>query len=38
MLELKHVEHIAIAVKKLDEPIKYYEYIFGVLTELCEKN
>ena len=29
-MELTHIEHIGIAVKNLDEAVKFYEQIFGL--------
>ncbi len=29
-MELSHIEHIGIAVKNLDESIKYYENVLGL--------
>lgn len=29
-MELTHIEHIGIAVKNLDESIKYYEEVLGL--------
>ncbi len=33
-MEISHIEHIDIAVKSIDESIKYYEYIFWFINNL----
>jgi len=36
-MELTHIEHIGIAVKNLDEAIKFYEQIFGLKCYAVEE-
>jgi len=36
-MELTHIEHIGIAVKNLDESIKFYENIFGLKCYAVEE-
>lgn len=36
-MELTHIEHIGIAVKNLDEAIKFYEEIFGLKCYTVEE-
>ena len=36
-MELTHIEHIGIAVKNLDESIKFYEDIFGLKCYAVEE-
>jgi methylmalonyl-CoA/ethylmalonyl-CoA epimerase len=36
-MEITHIEHIGIAVKNLDEAIKYYEGILGLKCYLVEE-
>ena len=35
-MELTHIEHIGIAVKNIDEAIKYYENILGFKPVVCD--
>ncbi len=37
-MEITHIEHIAIAVKHLDEKIKYYENVLGFKCESIEES
>ena len=36
-MELTHIEHIGIAVKNLDESIKFYENVFGLKCYAVEE-
>ena len=36
-MELSHIEHIGIAVKNLDESIKFYEKVFGLKCYAVEE-
>ena len=36
-MELSHIEHIGIAVKNLDESIKFYENVFGLKCYAVEE-
>jgi len=36
-MELTHIEHIGIAVKNLDESIKFYEKVFGLKCYAVEE-
>lgn len=36
-MELTHIEHIGIAVKNLDESIKFYENVFGLKCYAIEE-
>ncbi|MGD8781247.1 MAG: methylmalonyl-CoA epimerase [Ignavibacteria bacterium] len=36
-MDLTHIEHIGIAVKKLDETIKYYENVLGLKCYAIEE-
>ncbi len=37
-MEITHIEHIAIAVKNLDEKIKYYENVLGIKCDSIDES